>query len=122
MFSAFAALVMRGGFLKLNLFKMKYFVIIFIFLGLLLTYFIININRGNKKSRITQLIENYKDSIGRQKAALVLVEHAPTFAYAKTGEIMSPQAINVNERMRIKSKIWGYQYKIDSLNIELKKY
>lgn len=78
---------------------------------------------ANKKEAIVDSIILYQDSLRIAKAELSLVDAVnssmPTSTYE---QISAKQKSGLQKRIPIKVRMWTYQWKIDSLNAELKRY
>jgi hypothetical protein len=116
---------MRGGFLKLI--KMKYLIplsIVAIFAIFTAGFIAISKRAANtEKKKITDQIFLYKDSINNSRAKLALIGAKASLDYRDGCDPTPEQRAKIlAERLVIRAKMYGYQWKIDSLNIRLKEY
>lgn len=75
----------------------------------------------NQRRRNIDQILSYKDSIVKEKALLGLMRAHIVLSDRSATDLMRMESAQIDERMRINKRIWGYQWKIDSLELELKK-
>jgi hypothetical protein len=115
---------MRGGFLKLI--KMKIFLSLLAMCAIFITvgaYLSKHKSVNAAKKKITDQIFLYKDSINNSRAKLALIGAKASLDYRDGCDPTPEQRAKIlAERLVIRAKMYGYQWKIDSLNIRLKEY
>jgi len=79
-----------------------------------------NYTHKQYKNRLTKQISVWQDSLNMARVELALHNTSNAFKYADDGKINLTH--DLNTRMAIRARMWTYQWKIDSLNIRLKKY
>lgn len=80
-----------------------------------------NFNKNTKKQKITSAMRAYTDSIDATLNELFLLDK-PLNPSADVRHAFDAVNANMHERMAIKKRMWQWQWKIDSCNMELKKY
>lgn len=110
-----------GGFLKLIKMKTIYLSIILIS-GIFTGGFIAlsAYTHSQYKNRLKNKIALYQDSLNMARAQLAL--HNANYAFKYADDIKINITDDLNTRMRMRARIWHYQWKIDSLNMRLKNY
>lgn len=76
---------------------------------------------GSRKARIAKQISIYKDSIGQQRAKLLLIRMKVDLETDNNSQRLKLYSETIDERTAINKVLYGYQYKVDSLEMELGK-
>jgi hypothetical protein len=82
---------------------------------------IITIGCNNKKKQIVDQIFHYRDSLGLAQVQLSLVDtiFTPEMSLEQSIKL---QPLALRRKLKIKHKIYQYEWMLDSLEMELKKY
>lgn len=76
---------------------------------------------GNRKAAIAKQIELYKDSVGQQRAKLILIRSRVDLAAENASQRLKLYSETIGQRTAISKIMYGYQWKVDSLQMELHK-
>lgn len=64
-------------------------------------------------------IKTYNDSLGMSRSQLMLLVYLPDQSASQDFEGRNK---SLHQRLQVKNRIWHYQWMLDSLNMELKRY
>lgn len=112
-----------GGFLKLKMMKkITPAILITLFIAVCAIYLTASFKKDSRKSKIIDAINAYTDSAGRTKARLILMNAADLSDSISPRDKFRKFNSQLHARMAVKQRLWMFEYKIDSLEMELKKY